>query len=228
MQKRQLLHVSHNHWRAIMQNDSNVEMALPESQFINNMGLKKAKDIIQNMPEGARYWVVTTGYHNDIPDFSQYKFQHLYNLELLKKHIEEYEQTHGINFGIPEYLLCEPRTYKVNLNSWHESTCELEFTVVIKCTDDELHEHNNFWSGHKYRLEENNGDVVAVILKMIGRKVFWYCYENGFSRFTGAASANEIFQQEGWLSDCFEITKLHFENLVDDDEFEFEPVVVEG
>jgi hypothetical protein len=129
---------------------------------------------------------------------------------------------------IPAYLQCDPRTYNVKLNSWHESTCDLEFTVVIKCTDDELHEHNNFWSGHKYRLEDNKGDVVAVILKMIGRKVFWYCYENGFSRFTGAASANEIFQQEGWLSDCFEITKLYFENLVDDDEFEFEPVAVEG
>lgn len=39
MQKRQLLHVSHNHWRAIMQNDSNLEMASPESQFINKMAM---------------------------------------------------------------------------------------------------------------------------------------------------------------------------------------------
>ena len=30
MQKRPLLHVSHNHWRAIMQNDSNAETAQAE------------------------------------------------------------------------------------------------------------------------------------------------------------------------------------------------------
>ena len=32
MQKRQLLHVSHNHWRAIMQNDSNLETKQAEIQ----------------------------------------------------------------------------------------------------------------------------------------------------------------------------------------------------
>lgn len=210
-----------------MQTDSNVNPILPESNFINEFGLKQAKDVIRNSPEGAKYWVKTTGYHNDIPDFSQYKFQHLYNLSILKNVIDEYELTHGIDFGIPKYLLCEPRIFKVKLNSWHESSCELEFTVVIKCTDEELHEHNNFWSCHQSRLQENNGDIVAVILKMIGRGVFWFCYENGFSPYHGAESANQIFKKEGWASDCFEITKLYFENLVNDDEFEFEPVAME-
>ncbi|MCU4315259.1 DUF2528 family protein [Acinetobacter bereziniae] len=125
---------------------------------------------------------------------------------------------------IPEYLSCEPRTYKVKLNHWHENTCELEFTVIIKCTDDYLHEHNNFWSSHKSRLQDNNGDIVAVILKMIGRRVFWYCYENGFSPYYGAEYANSIFQDEGWSSDCFELTKLYFESFVEDEDFEFEPV----
>lgn len=128
---------------------------------------------------------------------------------------------------IPAYLQCEPRKFKVNLNNWHEFSCELEFIVTIKCTDEELHEHNNFWASHQHRLQENNGDIVAVMLKMIGRKVFWFCYENGFSPFYGAESANKIFQQEGWSSDCFEITKLYFESLVDDDQFEFEPVKAE-
>lgn len=127
---------------------------------------------------------------------------------------------------IPAYLKCEPRTYKVKLNDWHEHSCELKFTVVIKCTDQELHEHNNFWAGHEYRLKENNGDIVAIILKMIGRKVFWQCYEDGFSRSSNEKFANKIFESEGWASDCFEITKLDFVNLVDDDEFEFEPVAV--
>lgn len=129
---------------------------------------------------------------------------------------------------IPNFLQCEPRKYNVKLNHWHEDTCELEFTLVIKCTDEILHEHNNFWAGHKYRLDDNKGDIVAIILKMIGIKVFWYCYENGFSSFTGAEYANEIFQQEGWSSDCFEITKLYFNNYVDYDSFEFEPAVMEA
>ncbi|HAV5431499.1 TPA: DUF2528 family protein [Acinetobacter baumannii] len=128
---------------------------------------------------------------------------------------------------IPAYLQCEPRTFKVKLNHWHEDTCELEFTVVIKCIDDELHEHNNFWSGHRGRLSENNGDIVAVILKMIGRSVFWWCYENNSNSLHEKYGVNSIFHQEGWLSDCFEITKLYFESHVDEDAFEFEPVTVE-
>lgn len=129
---------------------------------------------------------------------------------------------------IPAYLICEPRTYKVKLNDWHEHSCELEFTIVIKCTDEMLHEHNSFWSGHQSRLRNNNGDIVAVVLKLIGNKLFWFCYEDGFTINRGGEAANKIFEDEGWSSDCFEITKLYFENLIDDDQFEFEPVVVEG
>ncbi|WP_445114992.1 DUF2528 family protein [Acinetobacter sp. WZC-1] len=129
---------------------------------------------------------------------------------------------------IPEYLKCEPRTYKVRLNHWHEDTCELEFTVIIKCTDNMLHEHNNFWSCHKDRLNENNGDIVAVILKMIGNVVFWWCYENNSNSLHEKYGVNSIFHEEGWLSDCFQITKLYFENHVRDEDFEFNPVTVEG
>ncbi|WP_228259989.1 hypothetical protein [Acinetobacter sp. ANC 4779] len=138
--------------------------------------------------------------------------------------MEEYETTHGVNFGIPEYLLCEPRTFKVKLDNWHEDTCDLEFTVVIKCTDVELHEHNNFWSNNQNRLEDNNGNIVAVILKMIGRKVFWWCYEHNSTLLHPKYGVNSIFTNEGWNSNCFEITNLNFCNHVNDDAFEFEPV----
>lgn len=123
---------------------------------------------------------------------------------------------------IPQYLRCDPRTYKVNLNQWHEDTCELQFTIVIKCTDEILHEHNKFWSSAKERLEDNNGDIIAVILKMIGRNVFWWCYENNSTSLHEKYGVNSIFQQEGWSSDCFQITKLYFENFVRDEDFEFE------
>ncbi|HCK29778.1 MAG TPA: hypothetical protein DHW29_06035 [Acinetobacter ursingii] len=129
---------------------------------------------------------------------------------------------------IPEYLRCDPRTYKVKLNHWHEDTCELEFTVVIKCTDEELHGHNKFWSGAEDRLNENNRDIVSVILKMIGRSVFWWCYENDSSSLHEKYGVNSIFHQEGWLSNCFQITKLYFESFVREEDFEFEPVQAEG
>ncbi|MFH7805657.1 DUF2528 family protein [Acinetobacter sp. BSP-53] len=128
---------------------------------------------------------------------------------------------------IPAYLQCEPRTYKVKLDSVHEFTCDLEFTVIIKCTNEELHEHNNFWSNSEYRLKKNNGDIVAVILKMIGRKVFWACYGGKDVVSSDHASSwgiNSIFHEEGWGHESFEITKLNFDNYVDDDAFEFEPV----
>lgn len=129
---------------------------------------------------------------------------------------------------IPEFIRCDPRTYKVKLNHWHEDTCDLEFTVVIKCTNEYLHETNNFWSSYKSRLEDNNGDIVAVILKMIGSSVFWWCYENNSNSIHEKYGVNSIFYEEGWDARCFQITKLHFENHVRDEDFEFEPVLVEG
>lgn len=129
---------------------------------------------------------------------------------------------------IPEFLRCDPRTYKVKLNNWHNDTCELEFTVVIKCTDEALHEHNKFWCEDDYRLDMNDGDIVAVILKMIGRKVFWWCYEHNSNSIHEKYGVNSIFKDEGWSSLCFEITEMCFDNYVDDDAFEFEPVQPEG
>ncbi|ENX53242.1 MULTISPECIES: DUF2528 family protein [Acinetobacter] len=130
---------------------------------------------------------------------------------------------------IPVHLQCAPRTYKVAYDKWSD-VCDLEFTVVIKCTDEMLHEHNNFWSGYKDRLNENNGDIVAVILKMIGKAVFFACFEGkervGIPPFKWGV--NTIFQEEGWYSDCFEITKLYFDSHVSGDDFEINPVTVEG
>ncbi|PPZ93782.1 hypothetical protein C5B41_13770 [Acinetobacter ursingii] len=130
---------------------------------------------------------------------------------------------------IPEYLRCEPRTFKVKSNHWHEDVYELEMTVVIKCTDEMLREHNDFWSGAKDRLSDNENNITAVILKMIGRNVFWWCMTNHQSTsLSKKYGVNSIFSEEGWLSDCFEITKLYFENYVSDDDFEFESVQAEG
>ena len=129
---------------------------------------------------------------------------------------------------IPDFLQCEPRTYNVKLNHWHEDTCDLEFKIVIKCTDQALHEHNNFWCESYSRLDYNDGDIVAVILKMIGSKVFWYCYEHNHTSLDAKYGVNSIFKDEGWSPLYFEITELSFDNYVDDDAFEFEPVKVEG
>lgn len=129
---------------------------------------------------------------------------------------------------IPDFLQCEPRTYTVKLNSDHEFTCDLEFKIVIKCTDEALHEHNNFWCEADSRLDLNDGDIVAVILKMIGRKVFWYCYEHNHTSLHSKYGVNSIFTDEGWSRLCFEIIELSFDNYVNDESFEFEPVSVEA
>lgn len=126
---------------------------------------------------------------------------------------------------IPAYLQCEPRYYKVKYND--DTACEIEFKITIKCTDEMLHEHNNFWSGHKDRLEDNNNDIVAVMLKMIGRHALFACFEG--KDFLGVPpynwGINTLFKEEGWMSDCFEITWLWFEDYISYKDFEFEPVM---
>lgn len=129
---------------------------------------------------------------------------------------------------IPAYLQCDSRTFIVKLNSVHDRTCTLEFTIVIKCTDEELHEHNNYWAVHKIRLNHNKGDIVAVILRMIGTEVFWWCNENKTNSLHPEYGVNSMFNQQGWNARCFEITNLSFENNVNDEAFEFEPVRAEG
>lgn len=129
---------------------------------------------------------------------------------------------------IPEYLRCDPRTFRVKLDSEHDRTCKLEFTIVIKCTDEQLHEHNNYWAVHKIRLNHNNGDIVAVILKMIGTNVFGWCCENNTNSLHPEYGVNSMFNQKGWNTRCFEITNLSFENEVNDEAFEFELVKIEG
>ncbi|WAU72980.1 MULTISPECIES: DUF2528 family protein [unclassified Acinetobacter] len=130
---------------------------------------------------------------------------------------------------IPVHLQCEPRTFKVTYDKFSD-VCELEFTIIIKCTDEMLHEHNNFWAGYNDRLNENNGDIVAVMLKMIARDVFYACYEDkanvGIPPYKWGI--NTIFQEEGWDCNSFEITKLHFESYVNGDDFEITPISVEG
>lgn len=130
---------------------------------------------------------------------------------------------------VPAYLQCEPRTYEVKLKDDHDETYDLEFTIVIKCTDEALHEHNNFWSGSKDRLADNNGDIAAVVLKLIGPMVLSACHRG--KNWIGIGTKygiNSIFNEEGWSPDSFEITKLYFYDYVDVDSFEIKSIKVEG
>lgn len=123
---------------------------------------------------------------------------------------------------VPTYLQCQPRTYIVERNHWHDHTFDLKFTVVIKCTDEILHEINNFWSGEKYRLIGSDNDIEKTILKMIGTNVFWYCYRENTNSLHPKWGVNSIFANEGWYADCFEITKLDFENFIRDEDFDIQ------
>lgn len=68
------------------------------------------------------------------------------------------------------------------------------------------------------------------MLKMIAVDVFNACFQGkdnvGYPPYRWGI--NTIFQEEGWDSDCFEITKLYFDNYISGDDFEFEPVQAEG
>lgn len=125
---------------------------------------------------------------------------------------------------IPAYLQCEPRSYRIRLNE--DDICDLDFTLVIKCTDDMLHEHNNFWSGYADRLAENDDDIVAVVAKIIARDVFYACHQGkdfvSIPPYTWGI--NSIFHEEGWMSNCFEITTLSFENYLTDSCFDIKPL----
>lgn len=130
---------------------------------------------------------------------------------------------------IPAHLKCDPRIFNVSLKDDHGETCELVFKIIIKCTDEALHEHNKFWSNHQERLEDNNGDIVAVILKLIGPMVYTACHAGiDWIGVGNKYGINSIFNEEGWDPDCFEITKLYFEDYINDDAFEVSPAVLEG
>lgn len=130
---------------------------------------------------------------------------------------------------IPAYLQCKPRTFNVSLKDDHGESCELVFKIIVKCIDEELHEHNKFWSGHQERLNDNDGDIVKVVLKLIGPMVHTACHEGkDWVSVGNRYGINSIFNQEGWNPECFEITHLYFEDYINDNSFEVSSVALEG
>lgn len=125
----------------------------------------------------------------------------------------------------PEYLQCEPRKFKVTYDEFNDDVVELEFDIVIKCTDQMLHEHNQFWSNHEDRLKYNNNDIVAVMLKFIAKLVLYACYQGkDYISNYHQNGINSIFYEEGFSPDCFEITRIYFSNNVSEDDFKFSKI----
>lgn len=50
-------------------------------------------------------------------------------------------------------------------------------------TEDILHEINDFWSDSKYRLSQNQGNILFTVLKMIAREAFHISLTNNYSTF---------------------------------------------
>lgn len=94
----------------------------------------------------------------------------------------------------------------------------IQFEVVVEiddtiCTDELLHEINNFWSGAEDRLDDSDGDVTLAVLKMLCTM----CLRVSTSSFV-VPYLTHSHNEEGWpvLDGSWGI------KLISVDDFEFE------
>lgn len=91
-------------------------------------------------------------------------------------------------------------------------------------TDEMLHEINNFWNGADHRLENEDGNVVNAILKMLHRRALYLDVEYRYS-LDGLISLFDT--QEGWppMNGTAGIKIIALDSLeIDDDRIEIEEV----
>ncbi|WP_026471122.1 DUF2528 family protein [Alkanindiges illinoisensis] len=119
------------------------------------------------------------------------------------------------------------RKFKVSCNNMGDFF--LEFTILVKCDDAELHELNNFWSGHDDRLRASQGDIVKAVLKLIGPLVLAVCRDG--NDYIGTPSTahrygiNSVFNQEGFDPAAFEIVDIDYSDCIEDDDFVVIPIM---
>ena len=92
---------------------------------------------------------------------------------------------------------------------------QLQFTVEVYATDEQLHEINNFWGSSEFRLSESKGDIAATVVRMMAIDVMMKC--QGGHHYLPCV--NDIFKEEGWCSDWFKITDVRFHDMTDSSDF---------
>ena len=70
------------------------------------------------------------------------------------------------------------KKYKVSHDSGAEMTVEIDHSIM---TENELHELNNFWSGAKDRLSDEDGNILEVALKLLLERVLSVQFEGGLN-----------------------------------------------
>lgn len=106
----------------------------------------------------------------------------------------------------------------------------LDDASLVLLVDDEImteamaHEINKFWSSSEYRLQAQDGDIIAVVAKMFGERVFQYLSgEDGGYAYSSEECARYLSYvlrdiQEGWPDEehlGITIMKIEFPSVTD-------------
>lgn len=107
------------------------------------------------------------------------------------------------------------KRYKLKYDWMHEVIVEIDDE---KCTDDLLHEINNFWSDAEYRLDEAKGNILNAVLTMLCTTALILSIQE-----LNAQAHLAEGKEEGWPP----LDGSHGIKIISVDQFEFDPEEVE-
>lgn len=107
------------------------------------------------------------------------------------------------------------KRYTLTYASQFDVVVEIDDTI---CTDELLHEINNFWSSADDRLDDADGDITKAVLKMLAL----FCLRLSSDKFVESYLTKE-HNEEGWpvLDGSYGIKLISVDDFTfDDDEIE--------
>jgi hypothetical protein len=91
--------------------------------------------------------------------------------------------------------------------SWKDYSVTLEVNHDI-LTAERAEQINQFWSGDRYRLQKENGDVVRAVIRLAGQRLIGLMLNEGGTSFTEATNrpfdnpgpiwTEDLHNEEGW------------------------------
>ncbi|TQI78729.1 uncharacterized protein DUF2528 [Serratia fonticola] len=103
------------------------------------------------------------------------------------------------------------KRYGINWFGTLDLIVEIDHDIM---TEEKLHQINNFWTDSKGRLTDEDGNILHVVLKILGRRCFHLCTADWFDGSELAAK----FDEEGWPP----MDGSHGIRIIDCDELEFD------
>lgn len=141
---------------------------------------------------------------------------------------------------IPEFLRCDPRFFTVILNKDFDEILESKIEICIKCTDEHISYIFNDWFGDESKniakrilmwlLIENKNNKLAVFLKLIAWLSTNYCIQSeeyiiDLEHLNQSIKSGETLKI---IEDCFEVKNIKYDVYLNPENFEIEPVMLEG